>query len=179
MSFSLIPRYSFRKLTDITPEFLLGKGISLLLMDMDNTIAPYGMSEPDEFTRDWVHTMKTAGIELFIVSNSRRVGRTERFAEILSIGYVKEAKKPRTRALRRVLEIKGVEPKNAALVGDQIFTDTIAANCGGVLSLIVKPIAFTNIFLALRYWAEIPFRALCRGKEHRKHGQSKKGAKSR
>ena len=66
MSFSLIPRYSFRKLTDITPEFLLGKGISLLLMDMDNTIAPYGMSEPDEFTRDWVHTMKTAGIELFI-----------------------------------------------------------------------------------------------------------------
>ncbi len=107
-------------------------------MDMDNTIAPYGMSEPDEFTRDWVNTMKTAGIELFIVSNSRRVGRTERFAEILSIGYVKEAKKPRTRALRRVLEIKGVEPKNAALVGDQIFTDTIAANCGGVLRLLLS-----------------------------------------
>ena len=163
MSFSLIPRYSIKKLTDITPEFLQRKGISLLLMDMDNTIAPYGVSEPDEFTCDWVSGMKAAGIELFIISNSKRVGRTERFAEVLGIGYIKEAKKPRTRALRRILEIKGISPENTALVGDQIFTDTIAAKCSNVLSIIVKPRAFTNVFLALRYFTEIPFRIFAKG----------------
>ena len=60
--------------------------------------------------------------------------------------------------------IKNLQADNCALVGDQIYTDTIAANLAEVTSLLVYPIKFTNIFLRIRYWAEIPFRALCKNK---------------
>ena len=40
MPLSFLPRVLTRSLTDLTPEYLLGKGIRLLMMDFDNTIVP-------------------------------------------------------------------------------------------------------------------------------------------
>ena len=162
MKFSLVPKFSLKKLTDVTSDFLLSNKIKLLMLDLDNTIAPYGEHEPTMEVCEWVERMKAAGIELYIVSNSKRPGRTEQFAKLLNIGYIKAAGKPSPRALLKVMGIKGILPENCALAGDQIFTDTIAANCAGVTSILVYPIKFTNIFLRIRYWAEIPFRALCK-----------------
>ena len=164
MNFSLIPDYSFHALTDISADFLTERGIQLLMLDMDNTISPYGVTEPDEETRIWADNIKAAGIELYIVSNSKCPGRTEQFAKELSIGYIKAAGKPKPGALNKVMCIKELLPEQCALAGDQIYTDTIAANLAGVTSLLVYPIKFTNIFLKLRYWAELPFRGLCRNK---------------
>jgi predicted HAD superfamily phosphohydrolase YqeG len=44
-----------------------------------------------------------------------------------------------------------------ALVGDQIFTDTLGANCAGVTSILVTAIHNHNIWLKLRHVAEMPF----------------------
>ena len=164
MNFSLIPNYSFKVLTDISAEFLKEHDIKLLMLDMDNTIAPYGVSSPSEEMQNYIADIKANGIEPFIVSNSKRPGRTEKFAEALGVGFIKAARKPKPHALNKVMLIKGLDPSNCALVGDQIFTDTIAANRADVLSLIVYPIKFTNVFLRIRYWAEIPFRSMCKNK---------------
>lgn len=164
MKFPLIPDHSFRKLTDISPEFLKDTGIQLLMLDMDNTISPYGVTEPSEEMLQWAEAVKMAGTELYIVSNSKRIGRTEQFAKALNVGYIKAAGKPRPGAVLKVMTIKEVAPENCALAGDQIYTDTIAANLAGITSLLVYPIKFTNILLRFRYWAELPFRALCRNK---------------
>ena len=43
---SFLPRFIFPKITDIAPEFLAGHGISLLLMDFDNTMLPYTTDVP-------------------------------------------------------------------------------------------------------------------------------------
>ena len=158
------PDFSFKALTDITVEFLKEQNIKLLMLDMDNTIAPYGVSVPSDEICAYISELKQAGVEPYIVSNSKRPGRTEKFAEKLKVGYIKEAKKPKPRALLKVMGIKNLQAENCALVGDQIFTDTIAANLAGATSLLVYPIKFTNIFLRIRYWAEIPFRALCKNK---------------
>lgn len=160
----LVPDYSFKALTDVTPEFLCHHDIKLLMLDMDNTISPYGIYEPSEDILAWSDNMKSAGIELYIVSNSKRPGRTEQFAKIMNIGYIKAAGKPKPAALLKVMGIKNISPKNCALAGDQIYTDTIAANLAGVMSILVFPIKFTNVFLKIRYWAELPFRALCKNK---------------
>ena len=162
MKFSLIPDFSFRALTDISVEFLKEHNVKLLMLDMDNTISPYGVSKPTIEMCGYIDGLKTAGIEPYIVSNSKRPGRTEAFAEALKIGYIKAAGKPKPDALLKVMSVKDLSPENCALAGDQIFTDTIAANSAGAMSLIVYPIKFTNIFLRIRYWAEIPFRALCK-----------------
>ena len=51
----------------------------------------------------------------------------------------------------------GAKAEQAALVGDQIFTDVLGANCAGATSILVKPIHLSNIWLKLRHVAEQPF----------------------
>lgn len=48
-----------------------GPGVKLLLADLDNTLAPYGVAEPDDQVREWKEALAAAGITLFILSNSR------------------------------------------------------------------------------------------------------------
>jgi len=168
MSFSPIPRYSFRKLTDISPEFLVNLGVKFLMLDLDNTVAAYSESAPSDSVAMWSARVAEYGIVSYIVSNSVRVGRVETFAQALCIGYVKGASKPSSKVVTRTIKESGFEPGESALVGDQVYTDTIAANRAGAISIIVKPRRFTNPFLALRYALEAPFRAMCKNKIHKK-----------
>ena len=40
MGFSLIPRIRIDNVLQLTPDFLLSRGIRLLMLDLDNTLAP-------------------------------------------------------------------------------------------------------------------------------------------
>ena len=44
----LIPDYMFARYDDITPAFLASIGVRALLIDIDNTLAPYEQPDPDE-----------------------------------------------------------------------------------------------------------------------------------
>ncbi|MDR0838803.1 MAG: YqeG family HAD IIIA-type phosphatase [Oscillospiraceae bacterium] len=158
MSFSPFPKYKFRALTDISPKFLRGAGIELLLLDLDNTIAPYGQTEPSREVLEWARALAASGTALYIVSNSRRSGRVAEYSRALGIPYVNRAKKPFPRKPREVMTELRTPAAKTALVGDQIYTDTLAANLAGVSSILVKPIRLSNIFLAIRYGLETPFR---------------------
>ena len=46
---------------------------------------------------------------------------------------------------------------DCVVIGDQIFTDTLGANCTGVTSILVNAIDNHNIWLKLRHVAELPF----------------------
>lgn len=157
MSFSLLPDKKFQKVSDITPEALAALGVELLILDVDNTIAPYGTEELEDSVLSWAGRLKAAGARLFIVSNNKG-RRPEIFSGLLDVPYIKRAGKPSPRGVRQALSRSGVEASRAGLVGDQIYTDTIAANLAGVKMLLVEPIKFTNPFLAIRYFFELPFR---------------------
>ena len=164
MSFSPIPRYSFRNLTDVSPEFLIKIGVKLLMLDLDNTVAAYSESSPSDSIVSWIARIKEHGVKLFIVSNSVRSGRVEAFSDALKIGFVLGASKPSPKIVTGTINEFGFRPGESALVGDQIYTDTLAANRAGAISIIVRPRRFTNPLLALRYALEAPFRAICRHK---------------
>ena len=164
MSFSLIPEYVFCNVTDITPDFLGRLGTRFLMLDLDNTIAGNNERVPSDKILRWAENMKNSGVRLFIVSNSRRRGRVEAFAEALGISYIKGARKPSPKGVLRAMVEAGYGACDSALAGDQIFTDTLAANTAGAVSLVVRPKSCKNPFLALRYALELPFRALCRNK---------------
>ena len=57
-----------------------------------------------------------------------------------------------------------MEPDRAALVGDQIYTDVLGANCAGVRSILIPAIDNHNIWLKLRHVAELPFIWLARNR---------------
>jgi HAD superfamily phosphatase (TIGR01668 family) len=164
MSFSLIPDYSFASISDVSPEFLRDRGITLLLLDLDNTIAPYGTVVPPEKTAAWAERMKKNGITLFIITNNRGADRVGSLSSAYGIEYIMKAGKPFVSGINKVLEKLGRKPEETALAGDQVYTDILAANSAGLLSIVVKPIKIRNPALNLRYWLEAPFRAMCRHK---------------
>ena len=52
---------------------------------------------------------------------------------------------------------KEMKERIAALVGDQIYTDTLGANCVGVTSILVSAINNHNFWLKARHVLELPF----------------------
>ncbi len=152
--------YTFRTIYDIRPQTLASAGIRLLLADLDNTLVPYGVPEPDEAVRAWKGELTAAGVTLFLLSNSRKSGRAQRFAESLGIPYIGHAGKPKTPSFVRAMEEMGCTPQQTAIVGDQIFTDILGGNRAGVTTLLVEPIRLAgNPGRYLRYAVEWPFRA--------------------
>ena len=151
---------------ELNPRMFKNRGIRLLMLDVDNTIAPYDDDNASDRLILWANSMKAAGLELFILSNNHG-DRPERFAGELNIGYVKNAKKPFTATALRVLEEYGIPAGEAAVIGDQIYTDALCAKCIGAMAVVVRPIKFTNIWLYLRYGLEKPFRWAYKDKKGR------------
>lgn len=139
MAFSLIPDYVFTDYTAITPAFLRALGVTLLLSDLDYTLAPKAQREPDDRLLDWVRSLQDGGVTLEIISNNRSPKRVERFCRNLGIGYVGHAGKPGTRGLTEAMRKHGVTAAQTAMLGDKLLTDTLAAKRGGTVMLMVEP----------------------------------------
>lgn len=133
------PTYVFDKVGEITPEFLHKKQIKGLLLDLDNTLTTHNNPVPPQSSLDWLDEMRAAGIKLMIVSNNH-APRVTPFAEQLGLDFVSEGKKPLTFGYTRAIKRLGLEKRNVAAVGDQIFTDVLGSNLKGIRSIFVFPI---------------------------------------
>lgn len=161
MSFSLIPRGVYPSVSALDPAALAEKGIKLVLADLDNTLVPYGALEPAPKIKAWMEDLASREIQLFILSNSRKPGRAQRFAEALGLPYQGHSGKPKRAGYLRAMERMGRTPAETIMVGDQIFTDVLGANNAGVIPLLIQPIRLAgNPGRYLRYWGETPFRLL-------------------
>lgn len=172
MRFSFAADYHFDDITCVTADFLKSKGISLLLLDLDNTLVPYEKKGPHDRIMHWIGSMRDGGITLFLVSNNR-TDRVRKNAAEMGLEYVMHAKKPRTEGVRKAMELAGKTPEETALAGDQSFTDVIAANRAGIMSILVMPMSLVNPVFAARYVAELPFRRTCLNdlRKKKKNGQ--------
>ena len=145
----------------ISPRALAARGIRLVLADLDNTLVPYKVAEPPAHVAAWKEALAAEGISLFLLSNSRKPGRAQKFAEQLGIPYQGHSGKPKKAGYLRAMERMGCTPKETVMVGDQIFTDTLGANNAGVTPLLVQPIRLAgNPGRYIRYAVETPFRLL-------------------
>ena len=75
MSLSPIPRGVYPSITHISPKALAEKGVKLVLADLDNTLVPYKVTVPPNDVIAWKEALEANGIQLFLLSNSRRPGR--------------------------------------------------------------------------------------------------------
>ena len=156
MPISFLPNILVDGLTYISPKLLKMHGIALLMLDFDNTIVPYTTDVPKQEFLQWLEEMKESDIRLCVVSNSRN-SRVPQFCEKFGIDCITHARKPFSDGIDKCLKQYQASPAESALVGDQIFTDTLGANCAGVKSILVPAIDNHNIWLKLRHVAEMPF----------------------
>ena len=167
MAFSLFPNGFYESVLNIRPGDLTGRGINLLLADLDNTLVPYKTPLPTEALCVWREELARGGVELFLLSNSRKPGRPKRFADALGIPFIGHAGKPGRSGYQKAMELTGRTPAQTAIVGDQIFTDILGGNRAGITTLLVRPIRLAgNPGRYIRYWVETPFRwtAMRRGR---------------
>ncbi len=159
-----IPNRAVHDIYELTPDFLRSRNITLLLMDLDNTLAPYSTDEATPALKAWIASMKAAGIEPFLFSNNKG-DRPSIFARQLNVDYVKLAHKPKQAVLRQVLTQKSTPIERVCIIGDQIYTDVLCGSIAGAYTVVVRPISLKNPLHALRYAAETPFRLLYKVKQ--------------
>ena len=164
MPFPFLPGLVTPKTTDVTPELLRSRGITLLMLDFDNTIVPYTTTVPTEEMENWLKTMnELPDIKLCIVSNSHN-DRVPKFCRERGIDVITHAKKPFPKGINECLNRYGVPASQAALIGDQIYTDTLGANNAGVLPILVEAIHNHNFWLKARHVLEMPFIFIARNR---------------
>ena len=157
MPLSFLPKIIADKTTDITPELLRARNIRLLMLDFDNTIVPYTTTVPTPEMDAWLKQMNLLeDIQVCIVSNSHN-DRVPKFCRENGLDCITHAKKPFSKGINACLEKYGIPASQAALIGDQIYTDTLGANGAGVTSILVSAIDNHNFWLKARHVLEMPF----------------------
>ena len=153
----LTPTFMFAHYYDITPEFLQSHGIRALLIDIDNTLAPYEQELPDERLHTWLQRLREAGIRVALVSNNH-APRVEKFNEGLGLPAYADSRKPFKKNMLRAMRELNVSARETAILGDQLLTDAYAGLRLGLPALIVPPIRDkTNLFFRFKRWCERPF----------------------
>ena len=134
-----VPNAIIQDVFSLDTGVLVAAGIRVLLMDLDNTLVPYGMDEPEPRAKDFVSSLKAAGIVPMICSNglSHRVAGLASALGVEARGFFR---KPSSGPLRRLIEEKGWKKEEILFVGDQIQTDVRAANGAGIRVLLSNPL---------------------------------------
>lgn len=151
------PDIAFGDIYLITPEVLSDLGIKGLVFDIDNTIAPYEVEEPTSEMLAYFRLLKEAGIKMAFVSNNHSP-RVELFNKNIGLFYVCEAGKPSPKGVIKCIEHLGLDKNEVMAVGDQIFTDCMAAHRAGIRFAMVKPIQpKESLFFRIKRYFEKPF----------------------
>ena len=123
---------------DIDLSALRARGIRGVILDLDNTIVPWGSREVGPKLPAWIASARAADLQLCIVSNNMG-SRVQSIADRLGLPVVAGALKPRRRAIRRALVVMGTTADATALVGDQLLTDILGGNRLGLHTILVRP----------------------------------------
>ncbi len=134
------PDLQVRQVTQVPLEVLWTKGIRVLFVDLDNTLTELGSQRISQPVQQWLERAKALGFQVIIVSNAARQERVNKVAQSLGIIGIAAAWKPRRFVFRRYLAWQKFSPQQAAMVGDQLFTDILAGKRVGMFTILVEPL---------------------------------------
>ena len=144
---------------DVTVPFLSEKGISGLILDIDNTLIGHNVALPDEKVLGHLRTLEDGGIKLCVVSNNNEE-RVKAFCEKIGVSFfVAKALKPRKVGYEQAFKELSLPPSMVAAAGDQVFTDVWGAKRAGCFAILTKPLhkGGEGFLIALKRILEKPF----------------------
>ncbi|MEO0801841.1 MAG: YqeG family HAD IIIA-type phosphatase [Cyanobacteria bacterium J06642_2] len=123
----------------LTPAPLLQRGIAGVVLDIDDTLVPMRRADITPEVVRWLQGM-CQHFDIWLVSNNLNTQRIQRIAAAVQLPYIDSAAKPSRRSLRRVLAAMKLPPERVAIVGDRLFTDVLAGNRMGMLTVLIDPV---------------------------------------
>ena len=135
----LRPNIKLDKITDISVDILNKYNITALILDVDNTLSTHHGQVLTDGLENWLENMRENNVKLTVLSNSTKK-RLDPFAKKIGLDYISLGLKPLPFGYLRALKALGTKRKNTAIVGDQIFTDTLGGNFVGLNTVLLTPI---------------------------------------
>ena len=156
------PDHRYPSLADVPIEEFAGRGIRGVLLDIDNTLVPYGEYRkitPENM--EWLKRAEKCGVRCILYSNASR-WKIREIVEVSGLKGVPKAYKPSWHRLNQALEILGCRRNEVLLIGDQACTDILGGNWGGVETVLVEPLTdrdwIGTKLLRLIEWLVLPDR---------------------
>ncbi len=136
----LKPRMRADKLENVDVNKLKELNVTHIWLDVDNTVSPWGCEDVSVNVKEWVKNACDCGFKVSLVTNGNKE-RVDNIAKMLNIDFYKSAGKPNKRQLKKLFDKMGIKNGNCvALIGDQLFTDMLAANRLGMVGVLLCPI---------------------------------------
>jgi HAD superfamily phosphatase (TIGR01668 family) len=115
-------------------------GVRGIALDLDNTIVPWHTSLVTPGAAAWIRDVLGRGIGICLITNNYSGGAAATSA-LFEIPVIRGALKPSPWSFRGALRALGVEGANAAVVGDQLFTDVLGGKLVGMRAVLVEPLS--------------------------------------
>ncbi len=142
----LYPKFYCKNIKEVDIEKLNENNIKGILLDVDNTLIDLDHRLLDGAV-EWCKDLKEKNIKFCILSNSNNKEKIKKVSEALGIPYISFGTKPLKRGFKKASKILGLDFKNLAIIGDQIFTDVIGGNRCGIYTILVDPISSREMFI--------------------------------
>ncbi|MCI2068885.1 MAG: HAD hydrolase-like protein [Bacilli bacterium] len=140
MVHNLVSDYRASSVYEVDPLKIKALGFKYILMDLDNTLAPYDILLPEQRTYTLMEAYLLAGLEVILISNNTKK-RTLPFSSHLSLNCLYSAHKPCKRKIDRFLKKASLSKEKTLLIGDQVINDMYLAHKLGVKGLLTDPIS--------------------------------------
>ena len=137
---SYLPVDCQKTIYDIDYSKLYEKGRKIILLDLDNTLIPYDVSEPSPEHISYFKKLQEIGFKVLIISNNHKP-RVQLFADKVNCEYIYSAMKPLRRGYKKAIKLLNTPEKHEIIsIGDQIMTDVLGSSKVGVDCILVRPI---------------------------------------
>jgi HAD superfamily phosphatase (TIGR01668 family) len=144
----LTPTQVVQSVKEVDPKELKSKGIRAIITDLDNTLVPWRHYEITPGVIEWLAHLEVEGIKICIASNTIHTERLKQLADTMNIPFVDRVRKPRRGGFLRAMHMMGANAQETAVFGDQIFTDVLAGNRIGLMTILLRPALSKEEFIS-------------------------------
>lgn len=124
---------------DLTPSFFRCRGLSNIIIDIDNTLSLWGSKSPQEKECSWIKSIREGGIKICILSNSFNK-RVRNYCSGMDVYFSVNSFKPLKSSFKKAMKVLGSDRRSTCVIGDQAFTDILGGNSCGLYTILVKPL---------------------------------------
>jgi HAD superfamily phosphatase (TIGR01668 family) len=133
------PKLYAPRISHVDPVELRARGVRGAIVDLDNTLVGFRSLVPLEEDALWVARAKQADVRVLVLTNNGTPWAAK-VAQDLGVPCIPRARKPLPNGFRRALKVLELEPHEAVVIGDQLFTDVLGAKLAGLEVILVDPL---------------------------------------